>query len=525
MRDGYWLLASWIVPLATAGLLVLIPSRAGRTIRGVAALSGFAQFLIAAWIFFGYQTGEGGYQFEGQWRWVENVAILGQDGITMHLGVDGIAAPMVLLTGIVILAGSLVTWKVQHRTKDFYILLMTLTAGVFGTFVALDLFFFFWFYELAVIPMYLLIVVWGSTNKEYGAMKLTVMLVAASVLIFIAIFAIFAEAGLGTFDLPTLWANGFDEDFQKLIFPLVAIGCGVLGGLWPFHTWSPDGHVAAPTAVSMLHAGVLMKLGAFGIIRLGIQMMPEGAQFWMPGLLVLGTVNALYGAFSAMAQRDLKFMIGYSSVSHMGYVFMGLATLNVVGINGAVLQMFAHGVMTALFFAMVGAIYDQAHTRVIPGFGGLARVMPIFVIFFTIAGLSSLGLPGLAGFVAEFNIFVGVFESYPVFGALAVLAAAVTAAYILRMVGTAFFGQLNPRWRNLRDVQKTELVAGGLLVAAILWMGIYPKPFTDRIREGIAQLPGVQQQVSAEANEQSRVIWTGAGDAPEWLQTGAENAS
>jgi NADH-quinone oxidoreductase subunit M len=409
----------------------------------------------------------------------------------------------------VIFAGALVSWKVQHRTKDFYILLMTLTAGVFGTFVSLDLFFFFFFYELAVIPMYLLIVVWGSTNKEYGGMKLTVMLVAASVLIFIAIFAIFAEAGIGTFDLPSLWAVQYDENFQKVVFPLIAIGCGVLGGLWPFHTWSPDGHVAAPTAVSMLHAGVLMKLGAFGVIRLGIQMFPEGAAFWMPGLLVLGTINALYGAFSAMAQRDLKFMIGYSSVSHMGYVFMGLATLNVVGVNGAVLQMFAHGVMTALFFAMVGVIYDQAHTRVIPGFGGLAQVMPIFVIFFTIAGLSSLGLPGLAGFVAEFNIFVGLFESYPAFGALAILAAAVTAAYILRMVGTAFFGQLNPRWRGLHDVQKTELVAGGLLVAAILWMGVYPKPFTDRIRDGIALLPGVEQQVNTTAEEQSRVIWTG----------------
>jgi NADH-quinone oxidoreductase subunit M len=503
VRDGYWLPASWVVPLATAGLLVFVPSGAGKAIRGIAALSGFAQMVIAGWIFFAFQTGGADIQFERRWTWAENVAFLGDNGITMHLGIDGIAAPMVLLTGIVIFAGALVTWKVEHRTKDFYILLMTLTAGVFGTFAALDLFFFFWFYELAVIPMYLLIVVWGSTNKEYGAMKLTVMLVAASVLIFIAIFAVFSEAALGTFDLPALWGHEFDEDFQKWVFPLVAIGCGVLGGLWPFHTWSPDGHVAAPTAVSMLHAGVLMKLGAFGVIRLGIQLLPEGAAFWMPGLLVLGTVNALYGAFSAMAQRDLKFMIGYSSVSHMGYVFMGLATLNVVGINGAVLQMFAHGVMTALFFAMVGAIYDQAHTRVIPGFGGLARVMPVFVIFFTIAGLSSLGLPGLAGFVAEFNIFVGVFESYPIFGALAVLAAAVTAAYILRMVGTAFFGELNPRWRGLRDLQKTEFVAGGLLVASIIWMGVYPKPFTDRIRDGIAALPDVvEQRVTAEAAQE-----------------------
>jgi len=518
MRDGYWLLASWVVPLATAGILVLVPSREGKMIRGIATLSSLVQFLISAWIFFAYQIGNQEIQFERRWSWVENVAFLGKDGITLHLGVDGIAVPMVLLTGIVILAGSLVTWKVQHRTKDFYILLMTLTSGVFGTFVALDLFFFFWFYELAVIPMYLLIVVWGSTNKEYGAMKLTVMLVAASILIFIGIFATFTEAGIGTFDLPRLWDHSFDEDFQKIVFPMFTIGCGVLAGLWPFHTWSPDGHVAAPTAVSMLHAGVLMKLGAFGIIRLGIQMFPEGAAFWMPGLLVLGTIACIYGAFSAMAQRDLKFMIGYSSVSHMGYVMMGLATLNVVGLNGAVLQMFAHGVMTALFFCMVGAIYDQAHTRVIPGFGGLARVMPIFVIFFTIAGLSSLGLPGLAGFVAEFNIFVGVFEDYPWFGAIGVLAAAITAAYILRMVGTAFFGELNPRWSGLHDVQKTEFVAGGILVLAILWMGIYPKPFVDRIRDGVEALPGVQTRLSETAREQSRVIWGGEGEPPAWLQ-------
>ena len=239
-----------------------------------AVLQMFAHGVMTA-LFFAFQTGEGGIQFERRWRWVEDAAFLGQDGITLHLGVDGIAAPMVLLTGIVILAGSLVSWKIEHRTKDFYVLLMTLTSGVFGTFVALDLFFFFWFYELAVIPMYLLIVVWGSTNKEYGAMKLTVMLVAASVLIFVAIFAVFSEAGLGTFDLVALWGHGFDEDFQRLIFPLVAIGCGVLGGLWPFHTWSPDGHVAAPTAVSMLHAGVLMKLGSYGALRVAMWLTDE----------------------------------------------------------------------------------------------------------------------------------------------------------------------------------------------------------------------------------------------------------
>jgi NADH-quinone oxidoreductase subunit M len=240
-----------------------------------------------------------------------------------------------------------------------------------------------------------------------------------------------------------------------------------------------------------------MKLGAFGIIRLGIQLLPVGAQFWMPGLIILGTINAVYGSLSALAQRDFKQMIGYSSVSHMGYVIMGLATLNVVGINGAVLQMFAHGVMTALFFAMVGALYDQAHTREMSVFGGLAGKMPLFSAFFILAGLSGVGLPALAGFVAEFNIFVGVFRTYPVLGALAVMAAAFSAAYIFRMFALVFFGSFNPRWAGLRDLQKTELFAGALLAGSILFLGIFPKPFTERITPAVCALPGVTDPTAA----------------------------
>lgn len=494
-RSGYWALATWLVPLGTALLLVFIPSRFANQIRALAAVSGVVMFALSLYIFVGYQAADGGIQFQQQWTWIENVSILGDNGISLHIGVDGIAAPLVLLTGIVIMAGNVISWKIDFRNKDFYILLMMLVAGVFGTFVALDLFMFFFMYELAVIPMYLLIAVWGSTRKEYGAMKLTIMLVAGSVLIFIGIFAVFHEAGLRTFDLVRLWdhaeGGGFDENFQKIFFPFMVIGCGVLAALWPFHTWSPDGHMAAPTAVSMLHAGVLMKLGAFGIIRLGIQMFPEGAAFWMPALIILGTINATYGSLSALAQRDFKQMIGYSSVSHMGYVMMGLATLNIVGVNGAVLQMFAHGVMTALFFAMVGALYDQAHTREMTVFGGLAGKMPAFSAFFILAGLSSVGLPSMAGFVAEFNIFVGVFRTYPVLGVLAVSAAAVSAAYVFRMYALVFFGQFNPRWSGLRDLQKTELFAGAVLAAAILFMGVYPKPFTDRITPSVRALPGV----------------------------------
>ena len=478
--EGYVLLATILLPLATAFGLVAVPSARRDIINTVSVLVGIVLLGLSIFVFIAYQVGEG-TQFNLQIDWIENVGFLRENGITLHLGIDGISAPMMLLNGIVASAGALVSTKIQLRTKDFFILFWALVAGVFGTFCALDLFFFFFFYELAVLPMYLLIAVWGSTNKEYGAMKLTMMLVWASTLIFIGIFATFAEAGLGTFDLPSLYGAGLDPEFQKIFFPFMAIGCGVLSGLWPFHTWSPDGHVAAPTAVSMLHAGVLMKLGAFGIIRLGIQLMPEGAQFWMPGLMVLGMTNVLYGAISAMAQKDLKFVIGYSSVSHMGYVVMGLATMNVIGINGAVLQMFSHGVMTALFFAMVGAIYDQAHTREIAVFGGLASIAPRFAAFFAIAGLTSLGLPGMSGFVAEVNIFIGLFRSYPVFAGLAVLAAAITAAYVLRLLATAFFGPPNPRWAGLRDLNRRETVAGVALISSILMLGLWPAPFIDRI--------------------------------------------
>ncbi|MCI0849373.1 MAG: NADH-quinone oxidoreductase subunit M, partial [Chloroflexi bacterium] len=444
MQSGYVLLATIAVPLFVALLLVAIPSRYAQQIRVIAIATGFVLFGLSMYAFFAYQLSTGDqFQFVLRWDWIENVGFLGEQGITLHLGIDGIGAPMVLLTGIVAFAGTIISWKIDYRNKDYFILFFVLVSGVFGVFASLDLFFWFFFYELAVLPMYLLIGVWGASStfptfvrtKEYSAMKLMLYLVGASVLIFIGIFAIFVEAGLGTFDMPTLWAHaeegGFDENFQKIVFPLFLVGCGVLAGLWPFHTWSPDGHVAAPTAVSMLHAGVLMKLGAFGIIRLGMQLLPEGADFWMPALITLGAINVIYGAVSAMAQTDFKYMVGYSSVSHMGYVLMGLATLNVIGVNGAVLQMFAHGVMTALMFAMVGALYDQAHTRQIAVFGGLAQRMPHFVAFFSIAGLASLGLPGLSGFVAEFNIFVGVFRTYPALGALGILGAAITAIYIL----------------------------------------------------------------------------------------------
>lgn len=493
--QGYVVLATIAVPLLAALLLIFLPGSQKMAVRYLSAVTGAILAALSIYIFIAYQVDGPQAQMNLRWTWVENTAFLGENGISLRLAVDGISALMALLTGVVAFAGALASWKIEYRNKDFFILYWILLAGVYGTFFSYDLFFFFFFYELAVMPLYLLIGVWGSTRKEYGAAKLTLMLVGGSVLIWIGIFAVFHEANVGTFDLPTLWAAGqegaLSPTFQKVFFPMMVVGCGVLAALWPFHTWSPDGHMSAPTAVSMVHAGVLMKLGAFGIIRLGIQLMPEGADFWMPALMVFGTIGAVYGATAALTQRDFKLISGYSSVSHMGYVLMGLATMNAIGITGAVLQMFSHGVMTALVFLMIGALYDQAHTRDMKEFGGLARVMPLWVIFYAIAGLANVGLPGFSGFTAEFHIFVGTFRTYPVFGALAIFAAALAAAYMLRMFATVYFGPINPHWNGLKDLTPLERLSGGMLIASIVVMGVWWAPFIDRVGHTVTRLPGV----------------------------------
>ena len=472
--NSYVLFALIALPLAGAAVLLAVPGERRLAIRWVATVVALVTMALSMYVFAGHtdfgaprrsmdefvgQTNVLRFEFERSWAWLDLVpqecAVeesteggfmdclpgTGSHGIALKLGVDGISALMVLLTGIVMFTGVLVSWSVTHRSKDFFILYFLLLAGVFGVFVSLDLFFLFFFYELAVLPMYLLIAVWGSSSdfktfvrtKEYGAMKLMLYLVAGSVLIWVALMAIFAQADLGTFDFVALHENGeFPVTFQRIFFPFLMVGFGVLAGMWPFHTWSPDGHVAAPTAVSMVHAGVLMKLGAYGILRVGMGLMPEGAETWMPLLIGLGTVNVIYGAISALGQRDLKYVVGYSSVSHMGYVLMGLATLHYLGVSGAVLQMFSHGIMTALFFAVVGSIYEATHTRDIGVLEGMARPMRTTTVLFVIAGLTSLGLPGLSGFVAELLVFLGLFQTYPILGALAVIGAAITAVYILQ---------------------------------------------------------------------------------------------
>jgi len=490
-----------LVPLLAAASIMFMPRDRPREVWYFSVFAAAVSLVLSLVIFARYDYDAGGFQFNRSFQWLDAPL-----NINFSLGIDGIAAPLIMLNGIVLLGGVLISQNIQYRTRDFFVLFFALGAGVFGVFAVRDLFFLFFFYELAVLPMYLLIGVWGSSTdfgtfirtKEYGAMKLFLYLVAGSVLVWVGILAIYVEAGDAgspSFSLSTLGilaANGqFSETFQTLVFPLFMVGFGVLAGLWPFHTWSPDGHVAAPTAVSMVHAGVLMKLGAYGIIRVGLVLLPEGAENWMPVLISLGTVNVLYGAVSAMSQTDLKYVIGYSSVSHMGYVLMGIATLDRIGVGGAVLQMFSHGIMTALMFLLVGAIYDRAHIRDINVLNGLSQRMRVTSFFFAVAGLASLGLPGLSGFIAEFMVFTGTFRTYLPLAVLAVVGAALTAVYILRLLARTFLGESDVRWEHLTDSNPIEKAVGGAFVLILFFVGIWPEPLMRVINVGVDVLPGV----------------------------------
>ena len=489
--DSYVLMSLVGIPFLWGVLLAFLPGGRLQHIRLTSAAVAGVLMALTAYVFLVYDHNAGGYQLTREVAWLDSL------GVAFSMGVDGISVPMLLLTGIVGLTGVLVSWTIEDRAKEFFVLFFLLVAGVYGVFVSLDLFFFFFFYELAVMPMYLLIGVWGSSSdfgrgflrpKEYGAMKLMLYLVGGSILVWVALLGVYVAGDIGSFNLLELREVTFSVEFQRWAFLGFMIGFGVLAGLWPFHTWSPDGHVAAPTAVSMLHAGVLMKLGAYGIIRVGIDLLPQGADDWMPVLIILGTINVVYGAVSAMGQRDLKYVIGYSSVSHMGYVLMGFATLNSLGMGGAVLQMFSHGIMTALFFALVGVIYNGAHVRDIGVLEGLAKRMGLTAAFFAVAGLASLGLPGLSGFVAELMVFLGVFRDYPLLGVLGVVGAAITAVYILRLLAKVFFGPLDERWQGLPDATRLEGVSAAVLVAFLVIVGLYPRPWMDMIDSGVAPI-------------------------------------
>lgn len=414
------------------------------------------------------------------------------------VGVDGISVMMLLLSAIIVFTGVFASWNMKVQTKEYFLWFCLLSVGVFGFFISLDLFTMFMFYEVALIPMYLLIGVWGSGRKEYSAMKLTLMLMGGSALILMGILGVYFGAGATTMDFTQLAQLQIPVEMQRIFFPLTFIGFGVLGALFPFHTWSPDGHASAPTAVSMLHAGVLMKLGGYGCFRIAIYLMPEAAQEQAWIFLILTATGVIYGAFSACVQKDLKYINAYSSVSHCSLVLFAILMMTQTASTGAVLQMLSHGLMTALFFALIGMIYGRTHTRDIREMSGLMKVMPFLSVCYVIAGLANLGLPGLSGFVAEMTIFVGAFEVNDTFHrVLTIIATAsivITAVYILRLIGKILYGKVeNPEHLKLTDATWDERFTLICLIIAIAGMGLMPWGISNMVSDSV--LPVISQLV------------------------------
>jgi NADH-quinone oxidoreductase subunit M len=481
MQIPYILSAIVFLPIVAGAVLLFLPPRHSLIYKFALAVAAIT-FLLCILVYVGFDISGPRYQFLEKYDW------LPQLGISYHVAVDGITAPLVLLTGVVIFTGVIISQRIDDRPREFFAFLFILASGVFGVFVALDMFALFFFYEIAVFPMYLLIAIWGwKQTREYAAMKLTLYLFIGSVIALVGGLAMYFSSGLGTFDMLLLEGANFSPEFQNLWFPFIFFGFAVLGGIFPFHNWSPDGHVAAPTAVSMFHAGVLMKLGAFAALRVGIMLLPIGAQTHMGWIILLTLVNVVYGAFIAMVQTDFKYMIGFSSVSHLGLVAMGFATLNYNGYLGASVQMVSHGVMTALFFAVVGMVYDQAHTREIPKLGGLMKIMPFAGVAFIIGGLVSMGMPGFSGFIAEFPIFMGLWDAnYPWIAIVAVISIAITAAYILRAIGRVFFGNLPAELEgHMHDIRPSEKLALGILCVILVGIGIFPGVMLPMVQAGV----------------------------------------
>ncbi|MGB5363348.1 MAG: NADH-quinone oxidoreductase subunit M [Aureibaculum sp.] len=408
-----------------------------------------------------------------------------QFNIHYNIGVDGISVALLLLTSIIVLAGVFISWKMKELPKEFFISLIVLSLGVYGVFISIDLFTLFVFFEIAVIPMYLLIGIWGSGPREYSAMKLTLMLMGASAILLVGILGIYfnsnADGGPLTFNILDIAQVNIPLAAQKLFFPLVFVGFAVISALFPFHTWSPDGHASAPTAVSMLHAGVLMKLGGYGVFRVAMYLLPEGALHWSWFFIILAAFGVVYGAFSAIRQTDLKYINAYASVSHLGLVLFALLTLNKIAWNGAIIQSLSHGLLTALFFALIGMIYGRTHTRDINKLGGMMKVLPFIGAIYVITGLAYLGLPGFSGFVAEMNIFVGAFQQNSdtfnrILTVSVVSSIVVTSVYILRLVGKIMMGPLETN--DVNDLPKaTWYEKTGILLLIIPVIGIGVAPF------------------------------------------------
>ncbi|MBP8918006.1 MAG: NADH-quinone oxidoreductase subunit M [Chitinophagales bacterium] len=478
-----------ILPFLTA--MFILFSKDLKQIRMVAFMGAALQLVLGGFLLYVYCDARAAgdtsqFLFEQSFAWYPSL------NINYHIGVDGISIAMILLTASVVLAGVLVSWNESRMSKEFFLLLTFLALGAYGFFISLDLFTLFFFLELAVIPKYLLIGIWGSGKKEYSAMKLALMLMGGSALVLVGILGVYFYGG-NSFDLVSVSQNFIPIEMQRIFFPLLFVGFGIFTAIFPFHTWVPDGHSSAPTAASMFLAGISMKLGGYGCLRVAMYLMPEAAHEYQPIIIVLSTIAIIYGAFATLMQTDLKYINAYSSVSHCGFVLLGIGMLNQTAINGAVMQMVSHGLMTALFFAAIGMLYTRTHTRMVSQLGGLLKVMPFISTVFVIAGLCSLGLPGFSGFVSEMTVFMGGWQNpealYRIATILACASIVVTAVYILRATGSAIMGPItNNNYTLIKDATWNERLASIVLIAGIVLIGMAPFLLTDLIGSGVSEI-------------------------------------
>lgn len=480
-----------LIPLLM--LLALVVCRNIKQVHTVSVVGSGAILVLAAYLVFAF-LGERAAGNDAEMLYTDSIMWFAPLNIHYAVGVDGISVAMLLLSAVILFTGVFASWTIENQTKEYYMWLILLSLGVFGFFISIDLFTMFMFYEIALIPMYLLIGVWGSGGKEYAAMKLTLMLMGGSAFLLVGILGIYyhsaPEGGLYTMNILEISKVMIPMDAQRLFFPLTFVGFGVLGAMFPFHTWSPDGHASAPTAVSMLHAGVLMKLGGYGCFRVAIFLMPQAANELAWIFIILTGISVVYGAFGAIVQKDLKYINAYSSVSHCGLVLFAILMLNQTAMTGAVMQMLSHGLMTALFFALIGMIYGRTHTRDIREMSGLMKVMPFLAVCYVIAGLASLGLPGLSGFVAEMTVFVGAWEHqdmfHRVFTVIACCSIVITAVYILRVVGKILYGEVeNKHHLELGDAKWHERIPVVILIVVIAGIGMAPLWISNMIGDSL----------------------------------------
>jgi NADH-quinone oxidoreductase subunit M len=490
---------AWTVYISFIGVLVLmfLPKTDAALARKVALLTAVAGLLVAVAGFIHFEVGK--IETVAHVPWIPSL------GIEYFLAVDGISLTLVLLTGLAAVAGILFSWNIEHRAKEFFAFYLALIGGVYGVFLSFDLFLLFVFYEIAIIPKYFIIAIWGSTRREYGAMKLALYSFIGSAMVLVGLVAAYVMAGGETTNLMKLAEHSFPRSFQMWAFPLVFVGFAILAGMWPFHTWAPTGHVAAPTAASMLLAGVVMKLGAYGSLRVAMTLFPQGLDSWASPVLgfhswrevfaVLAVIGIVYGAMVALVQKDFKFVIGYSSVSHMGFVLLGLVTLNTIGLSGAVLQMFSHGIIAGLLFAVVGRmVYERTHTRELSVLEAmrLSKAIPFAAVTFVLAAVASMGLPGFSGFIAELQVIMGAWKAFPTLAVITGGGILIGVAYTLRAVQKAFFGEHEEGRAAaahtghggespLETISVPERLGAVMLIGVSLLIGLYPRLLLDVI--------------------------------------------